>query len=66
MKFRDQRKLKGLMVEKDVTQQELANLLGISRTMFNRKINGKNKFDLQEAFIIADFFKKAIEDIFLV
>ena len=61
----DQRKLKGLIVEYGITQKELAQEIGISREMFNRKINGKTDFSLIEAFKIADYFKKPISEIFL-
>lgn len=61
----DQRKLKGLIVEKGITQKELAEEIGISREMFNRKINGKNEFRLSEAFKISEYFKKPISEIFL-
>lgn len=61
----DQRKLKGLIVEYGITQKELAQEIGVSREMFNRKINGKTDFSLIEAFKISDYFKKPISEIFL-
>lgn len=60
-----QRRLKGLIVEFDIDQQTLADLLGITRVMLNRKINGKANFTLKEAFIISDYFGKKIDEIFL-
>lgn len=34
-------KLKGFFVENNIKQQEVADLLGISRSTFNLKLNGK-------------------------
>lgn len=42
-------RLRGLMVEKGFTQQQMADRLGISLSTFNRKLmNGGNKFTLEE------------------
>lgn len=45
-------KLKGIMREKNVTQQELADKLGISVQSFNSKINGRTAFTIPEAINI--------------
>ena len=42
-------KLKGVMKEHDVTQAEMADILGISIQAFNAKINGRKRFTLDEA-----------------
>ena len=60
-----QRKIKGLIAENEITQKELADVLGISREMMNRKINGVNNFTLNEAFIVSNYFGKPIDEIFL-
>lgn len=60
-----QTKLKGILVEKCITQTELASIIGQSREMVNRKLNGKNMFTLQEAFEIADYLGLKVDDIFL-
>lgn len=52
-------------MEHDIDQQTLADLIGITREMFNRKINGKANFTLQEAFKISNYFNKTIDEIFL-
>lgn len=48
-------KLKGIMRENNVTQQELADKLGISVQSFNSKINGRTAFTIPEAISIIGF-----------
>lgn len=59
-------KLKGLMVEKRITQQELAEILEITGSALNYKINGKSDFSVTEAKLVSSFFGKTIEEIFVV
>lgn len=59
-------KLKGLMVEKRITQQELAEILKITGSALNYKINGKSDFSVTEAKLVSSFFGKTIEEIFVV
>ena len=63
--MKEQVKLKGLMVEKKVLQKHLAKLIGVSVMTINHKINGTIDFKLKEAQIIANYFGKPIEEIFL-
>lgn len=49
-------KLKGIMRENNMTQQELAKRLGMSLQAFNAKINGRTAFTVPEAQKIADIF----------
>lgn len=58
-------KLKGLMVEKRITQLELAEILKITGSALNYKINGKSDFTVTEAKVVANFFGKTIEEIFV-
>lgn len=58
-------KLKGLMVEKRVTQQELAQILKITASALNYKINGRTDFSVTEAKLVSSFFGKTIEEIFV-
>lgn len=60
-----QSKLKGILVERGINQEVLANKLDISREMINRKINGNANFTLKEAFVVAEFLNLKMEDIFL-
>ena len=58
-------KLKQIRQESDLTQEELADLLGLTRQAYSHKENGKRKFTLEEALIIADTFGLKVEEIFL-
>lgn len=60
-----QEKLIILRKQNNVTQQTLADLIGITVKQFSFKENGKSIFDGDEMFKIAQFFKLKIEDIFL-
>ncbi len=60
-----QSKLIILRKEKKVTQEELANLLGISVKQYGYKEIGKAKFNGDEMFKIAKYFNLTIDDIFL-
>lgn len=60
-----QEKLMLLRKKKNIKQQELADLLGISLNQYSLKEKGKYNFTCDEMFLIADYFKMAIEEIFL-
>ena len=48
-------KLKGKMREKNITQAELADSIGIARSTINRKINnGGDDFSIEEVRLIAE------------
>jgi putative transcriptional regulator len=57
--------LKVLRAERDWSQQDLADALGVSRQSVNAIETGKYDPSLPLAFRIADVFDKRIEDIFL-
>lgn len=57
-------KLKGIMTEKEVKQLDLANMLNISVSTLNFKINGKSDFYVNEAKKIAKYFDRKIDEIF--
>ena len=58
-------RLKVLRAERDWTQGDLADALGISRQSVNAIETGRYDPSLPLAFRIADVFGLAIEDIFL-
>lgn len=60
-----QEKLLLLRKQNNITQKELAELLGITTKQFCSKENGKVKFNGDEMFKIADYFKLKVDDIFL-
>lgn len=58
-------RLKVLRAERDMTQGDLADRLGISRQSVNAIETGKYDPSLPLAFRIADLFALKIEEIFL-
>lgn len=58
-------RLKVLRAERDWSQQDLADRLGVSRQSVNAIETGKYDPSLPLAFRIADLFELAIEAIFL-
>ncbi|MDU4860764.1 MAG: helix-turn-helix domain-containing protein [Terrisporobacter othiniensis] len=57
--------LKALRAKRDLRQSDMAELLKISKSSYCEKENGKRKFKLVEALIIAETFKVNVRDIFL-
>ena len=57
-------RLKVLRAERDWSQEELANRLGVSRQAINAIERGKHDPSLQLAFSIAEIFEQSIEGIF--
>lgn len=57
-------RLKVLRAERDWSQQDLADRLGVSRQSVNAIEKGRYDPSLPLAFSIADVFAMAIEDIF--
>lgn len=47
-------KLKGLMLEKGITQKDLAKAIGISVVSLNKKINGLTQFDAEDIVKISN------------
>jgi len=60
-----QEKLIIIRKNKGITQQELANLIGISVNQYSLKEKGKYTFDCDEMFKIAKYLDMNIDDIFL-
>lgn len=60
-----QGKLILLRKERNIKQQELADLLHISLKQYGFKENGKSVFNGDEMFAISNYFNLPIEDIFL-
>lgn len=54
-----------LRKENNLNQKHMAKLLGISESTYSTKENGKSDFKLKEIYIIAKFFNKRVEEIFL-
>ena len=58
-------KLKSARAAKDLSQGDLAAIVGVTRQTIISLENGKYNASLQLAFKIARFFEKSIEEIFL-
>ncbi len=58
-------KIKELRKEKGVTQEDLANTVGVTRQTVISLENGKYNASLQLAYKIAKYFGVSIEDIFI-
>lgn len=56
--------LKAYRALKNVTQDDMAEHLGLSVLSYNRKENGKVEFTLNEAKRMADYFGVTIDDLF--
>jgi putative transcriptional regulator len=56
--------LKVLRAEKNITQEELANKLDVTRQTIHAVESGKYNPSLELAFKLAHYFETSIEDIF--
>lgn len=60
-----QSKLLVLRKEAGLSQQQMADKLGISVTSYGDKERGIKSFTMDEMFLISNFFNKPLEQIFL-
>lgn len=58
------KRLKVLMFERDITQRQLADIIGINISTLNGKISGKREFTLSEINKIITYFNLSFEQIF--
>lgn len=58
------RRLKGLRVEYDLTQEEFASWIGMPISTYRKKELGLSPIQLEEAYKISQLFGESIEDIF--
>lgn len=54
-----------LRKENEETQEEIAELIGITVSAYRNKELGRTQFKADEMFIIAEHYNKTINDIFL-
>ena len=59
-----QAKLVKLRKESGINQKEMSDIIGINETSYRMKELDKRQFNLDEMFIIANYFKLSISDIF--
>ena len=57
-------KIKSLMALKDDKQDDLAAILGQTRSTVNRKVTGKKNFLITDLVIIADHYGVKLKDLF--
>ena len=57
-------KLKALLSERSIRQQEIADLLGISRPRLNEKLNGITGFSMTQGRIIARYLGVSMDIFF--
>ena len=57
-------KVKDFRIVKNLTQQDLADVLNVSRQMISYIENGDKKPNIILALKIAEFFNKSVEEIF--
>lgn len=58
-------KLKEIREKKGITQENMAAILGYNhKSGYGKLENGDRKISVEQAKLIADFFKMSIEDIF--
>lgn len=57
-------RLRLMREQRNIKQEKIAGILGISLGNYNKKESGKIRFSLNEAKLIADFFDTTIEEIF--
>jgi len=60
-----QEKLASIRRSMNVSQREIAEVIGVTTETYNNKELGKTQFKASEMFIIADFFNKTVDEIFL-
>lgn len=58
-------RIKNLMFEKKCSNEEVARVAKMNVVTFNRKMNGISNWKLSECILIALFFEKTVEEIFL-
>jgi putative transcriptional regulator len=58
--------MKSIRESKNLTQEQLANSLGVSRSWIEKVENGKVEPSLKLALRIANFLECSIEDIFFI
>ena len=60
-----QEKLASIRRSKNISQREVAALIGVATETYNNKELGKTQFKASEMFIIADYFNTTVDEIFL-
>ena len=54
-------KLKELREEKQLKQEEIASILGVSRVVYNRYENGRRAIPIEALWVLADYYHTSID-----
>ncbi len=57
--------LKVIRKENNLTQKDVAKMLGLTRQAYSHKEKGIRKFSIEEAIILSDIFGTDVKNIFL-
>ena len=57
-------RVRELRTNKGISQQEIADFLGIGQVAYSQKENEKTKFSLKEAKLLAIYFNTNVENLF--
>lgn len=58
------KKVKVARMMNGLKQCDVAEVLGVSRQMYNKKENGNSSFSLEQALIVAKLFRTTTEELF--
>lgn len=61
----DCKKFKGYMSEHDISQKEVANVLGITPENVNAKVNGRQDFTLAQVKTLCQHYGISADDFFV-
>ena len=56
-------KIRGLMAERGINQEQIAKVLDISIVTFNQKINKKREFKVGELIALSSYFNISIDEV---
>ena len=56
-----QRRLRDLREDHDKTQQQIADILGTSQTMYARYVRGANELPLRHLLVLADYYGVSVD-----
>ncbi|GKV65468.1 MULTISPECIES: helix-turn-helix transcriptional regulator [unclassified Sporosarcina] len=54
-----------LRKEAGLSQEDMANIIGINKTTYSNKERGTHQFQAKEMFLLKDYFDKSMDEIFL-
>lgn len=57
-------KIRGLMAEHNVTQEQVAKMLGISSVSFRQRMSGRASFKAEEIHMLSEYFKVSVSIFF--